>query len=1290
MAGSFGGFSIREYALKMRSEDIAKCWPFGGGGGGGGDGAIARKVAESLLPPMSVPRFRWWSRELEIARSTRDDLDAPSRGAGDAHGLVSPAPTSVEEPRGSSGEPTRSEIITFDCPVCGVLTAATVNAVNAHVDGCLARQEEKRQMKAKTKSRAPKKRSIVEIFAMSPQVQRVSGGEDSTVVEEDDEEEEEEEEERREDKSRRRAMDAVNSRKKKVKKKNNDNNTVWARVSAVGKIHKKNNKNRKKKLKKISGNGSIKKESSPKLRRKIASHLSGNVNCLCNEKKKNDMLDSASVNKEKPSLKSLSSPKKHKAMEPCKSVAKRLKPDYPVHGILKKRARSYSGQDSTVCNRQSSARVNSQAALVEKHVRFLIKDNKSGTQAKSNPQASFQQPGRHAGCTDGDHGQLIGTGGDLVQVIGAGDNLSDSIKDGTEDRAITGKGQLTDTCHHADMRNNVRPQASCPDIVNLSEECNSPSQITRVSHEHFKIYDQMKLAVDDTCQHVDYSTFREAVNGRAASCSNVSVASSAFRPENSGTELMKCFDGPGDDFSGKKPMAMTVARSSSSCFAINGSLSGRLSMSSLSTVEDAANYAVLKQPLCFLPPRNLSGNLSHLPECSERIISLTGKSMDEDFLGLPLNSHGELIQLNSSGPMPTQVKKWDKIPGSSNFLPNESLLYSRNTGDDSRLKENRIVERAREKDQLDLFPMKNFSVENSRLLLLSNQGGMESQDATRAGAFWQNSERQSSPAYLLDADINQTNIPVDACRQYDLFENQKGKGVIFFKENADYMLPTTTPVTMRLMGKDVAVGRSSKETRGSEDGKIWTDKQIIIEHHPSNNVKNSFSENNPVSHDWSTYSAPRKPKGPLHPSFDSQNAFHLRLPQKAPESLVSNPWVGWQSDVLLPDGKVSAQRSPKFEQRPLSHYPYSPSVFQLTNLPEPFMVGAETLRADSPLASRSVSHQSCQQMNRGPELKNQQILPHPKISAPTVPFLSPDFREHKQIAQQWQSPSSHKELPPWLTFSCPAPDTRECTPSQLKSFSKDLSLWRPIPNASERESVPSPRCQPFCDRGSIPHSYRTPANNFFSTPRMHYPPVTSFPYNTMASQVDSPLVVSSIACPHAPFVPVLPRSKPTSTASMSYRNRTDSGDGTRSKSFSVKIPSFGKKTKRRPAVRVDDLQKLGKPNLKLQRHGVELPISRENPSLKLDSNGERESSTVCLQDGIHKDGLMSLPGGLSYKPTEAAKPGPTKLSAGAKHILKPSKNMDRDNSMPIHSTIPFAGVTMVPESQVKSAKIYEF
>nr|CAD1834009.1 unnamed protein product [Ananas comosus var. bracteatus] len=55
--------------------------------------------------------------------------------------------------------------------------------------------------------------------------------------------------------------------------------------------------------------------------------------------------------------------------------------------------------------------------------------------------------------------------------------------------------------------------------------------------------------------------------------------------------------------------------------------------------------------------------------------------------------------------------------------------------------------------------------------------------------------------------------------------------------------------------------------------------------------------------------------------------------------------------------------------------------------------------------------------------------------------------------------------------------------------------------------------------------------------------------------------------------------------------------------------------------------------------------------------------------------------------------GPLKLSAGAKHVLKPSQNTDLDNSRPIHSTIPFpvgTSCNTVPVPQNKATKIYRF
>jgi len=129
----------------MRGKDLTRrSWPF--------SEKVKEEVAEALLPPISVAKFRWWSQELQILKSNKvvEDME-------------------VEK----------------TCPVCGVFVTATVNAMSAHIHSCLApTTKEKRKNKAggggaaaaaagflKAKSRPPKKRSIAEIFAVAPPVE---------------------------------------------------------------------------------------------------------------------------------------------------------------------------------------------------------------------------------------------------------------------------------------------------------------------------------------------------------------------------------------------------------------------------------------------------------------------------------------------------------------------------------------------------------------------------------------------------------------------------------------------------------------------------------------------------------------------------------------------------------------------------------------------------------------------------------------------------------------------------------------------------------------------------------------------------------------------------------------------------------------------------------------------------------------------------------------------------------------------------------------------------------------
>lgn len=155
-------FFGREYAAKMRSVDVVKCWPFSE------ELLKKREAVEELLPPIAVAKYKWWSHELKLLRSDQTNIDDKESSRNEKLVVV------VEGKQAGEKLEEKSEMV---CPVCRVFVAATVNAVNAHIDDCLAQasKEERRQMKKamKAKSKAPKKRSITEIFAVAPQIDTI-------------------------------------------------------------------------------------------------------------------------------------------------------------------------------------------------------------------------------------------------------------------------------------------------------------------------------------------------------------------------------------------------------------------------------------------------------------------------------------------------------------------------------------------------------------------------------------------------------------------------------------------------------------------------------------------------------------------------------------------------------------------------------------------------------------------------------------------------------------------------------------------------------------------------------------------------------------------------------------------------------------------------------------------------------------------------------------------------------------------------------------------------------------
>ncbi|KAL3848701.1 hypothetical protein ACJIZ3_010583 [Penstemon smallii] len=117
------GFCIREFASRMRSVDVVKCWPF--------DETTNEESVKSLLPSIVIKKFTWWVAELEHLNSK-----------------------------------------------------SAQNTENSTKKKKKKKKKMGREKGIKNKA-PPKKRSIVEIFAVAPQVERVISSDDEDGVQEE-------------------------------------------------------------------------------------------------------------------------------------------------------------------------------------------------------------------------------------------------------------------------------------------------------------------------------------------------------------------------------------------------------------------------------------------------------------------------------------------------------------------------------------------------------------------------------------------------------------------------------------------------------------------------------------------------------------------------------------------------------------------------------------------------------------------------------------------------------------------------------------------------------------------------------------------------------------------------------------------------------------------------------------------------------------------------------------------------------------------------------------------------
>ncbi|OVA14293.1 hypothetical protein BVC80_9021g8 [Macleaya cordata] len=1307
MAVVFEGFSIREYASKMRSVNAAKCWPFDEE-----DKESKREESESLLPPITCRKYRWWSNELEIlkSKSAVDDEEEKEKAK---NILEESKPLSEVESGFESGnhpieeqeadlrrekvvlenEKAEEEKVVMVCPVCQIFTASTVNAVNVHIDSCLSKasKKEKKQIRkaaaaaaaAKAKSKTRKKRSIVEIFAVAPQIENLE------VEEEDDEDEEQEqEEEALQDGGR---FNEVVKRTKKSKGRNKSTSKVDVTM-IMRNLKLKNEKKNKSKNKKTidrssSANSKLNKEKNHKHKVPLpAAFLLPCKGPLLNKTLEREISDDVAIRKKKPSKKkSLPMQNKPNTIQGSKLISQHQQgtlPVFPVHSILKNQIRAISSQKSSaVGNLQGCEHTNLRSIQQsDRHVRFSGKDDILGPTIKQCSSFELPQIQTHhkvlsevmddALVTDLslEHDEIPPT--DEAREVNGGDEDVISITSAAGSRSTHEKKWLDDLNDHVSPSFLSPNNSSCRDKgKDFSDESLDQTQAFQHHDDfHFLSRDNStafyKLPSAGMPRFLN-STLNEGFHSNVETQTGGDVQGA----EDTGGSLHDPFvdSVPRSAAMSSLPNINAISQPYASCLTSNTEVNGRQRFLSQTTRHTSNGGALEYQPLCHLSSKDLMDCISSSVEWKKRRGAICGgKYIDDDFIGLPLNSQGELIQFSSSGKVGyNHLKKQDIMVGTSSSFPTHNLLWPN--------KEKQYVERTHPRDHLKLFPEKNYFRENPKVPVPSRLGITEMQGTGRTEVHWQDSLRGSIDfVHQLSSDLNLMKVSGYGCKQCRSTANQSENEKLQSEESSECGFLPPNQTTMRLMGKNVTVGRTNKEGHGFEDGSIWTDKEIITEHRPSMTPSDNSSFYRHPPPEWIVHQVSQKSKEIASHSWKAQTTSPEVLQMKAAESRSAHSYLNWQTPLISQTGIPFTSKNHSQELQSANSLPSNSLMNRTSNVPESSISQNQSLNMGSRIPMSSTTpHNACDHMRfSSAQFKsNQSMAAHGETSSFLLPFSGQDCTEYVQPS--WCQSSSQR-LPQWLIN---AKQQRETPPTLSKTFSDTSAAYQPCTMSG-------------------------PSILAISSP--YHKSMISYPHNLKTSFRSMQNSSGGTSLFHPPLIPAPPGFRRAFSINSCSKKKIKVKDGRKAKCSFLNDFDHAKKAKKRPAAKANDsARSFKKPNWQSQESNAKLglkhpadftafPQCNSGPS-EPNAYSDKGSDVGYSQVEIQKDGLKTSTGANFPKLDAVARSGPIKLSAGAKYILKPNQNMAQDYSRPTHSTIPFEAVTnasKVSVFQKKPAQIY--
>lgn len=625
--------------------------------------------------------------------------------------------------------------------------------------------------------------------------------------------------------------------------------------------------------------------------------------------------------------------------------------------------------------------------------------------------------------------------------------------------------------------------------------------------------------------------------------------------------------------------------------------------------------------------------------------SVRNNCMEQNFFGLPLNSHGELINVSSSGKVGmNQPETSCALRGSFSGLPVNNTLHQ-NSQEYLSIGERRAVQMT---IQDRVTPLPHFPA--SRL------GVTDLHRRERADIYQHNSDRCSNHyVQPLDSDLNLLRNPFVEQNKHDKMSNHKGYGMIPPKESSGLISPSSSQPTMRLMGKDVPIGRSSKEKQQFVGGDLWVDEESRRSHYSEDAAKDKTLLGRCFKQDRVSGSQLQmSTENVLQPvRFQGNQALQSTLLVKGPNSEFHN----LQSNISQ-NGSLGVSRNACSNVHHFTQAPSSSAIYQRSHgdLPEQFIARANP---------QGLSFQS-------------QVLPNPcNFRQPTLSNGElNDRKKHHHVTNS--------------AFGFPFPQSVVEEQAKTSSFKRSYISLPPWLSGPTHE-----RLLGTCSSNSFPQN--TWGHNF-TTPSVNHSAEALYPPNSVTSHCPRKASLCPASIFHSP-----PVTKPPSAINSGCRNIIKVTDRVKFDDMTTKGHHHPcTNSRKRPAANLDDLTKSNKlPTIKVQENLSRMTgLARKTSSANLQLNTRTVGldprvgaiSNCCQNEArnlIPRSGL----GFDSFDLDGVGISGPVKLSPGANHMLKPSQNVDQDNSRLIHSVTPIAAITDSVrdlELQRKLTKMHRF